>query len=310
MIKINRVNIEEIKNEYLSKLNEIKFYKEKGNSIQSYWIDNRDRILIASPIDFEDIIKEFKEFTELDQSGNDANKFKIYMINLYKKLFYNREIGNWLAEKLDVKVCPYCNRQYTFTITKEKQKGEKQKRKDKKTTRPEFDHFHPKSECPYLALSFYNLIPSCHTCNDLKKNEPIEINPYLDEFGDKCKFVLTDKEICRPAIIDKKNINIEFNFDEEKNIEDFKHKCEVNIDIFALRELYKEHIDYVEEIIDKAQAYNADYYDSLIQSFSGLGKTPAEIDRCIWGNYIETADHCKRPLSKLTRDILEQLGIK
>ncbi|OAV67952.1 hypothetical protein Barb4_02269 [Bacteroidales bacterium Barb4] len=294
MIKINRANIEEIKNEYLSKLNEIKFDEEiKENPIQNYWIKNRDRIIIAPPIDFEDIKKEF---FELGQNG--LSEFKIYMINLYKKLFYKRKIGNWLAEKLDVKVCPYCNRQYTFIITKEKQKVEKQKRNDKKTTRPEFDHFHPKSERPYLALSFYNLIPSCHTCNDLKKNEPIEINPYLDEFGDKYKFVLKDEDTKMPVILDKKHIKVDFSLEND------------NITVFGLKELYNQHIDYVEEIIDKAQAYNADYYDSLIQSFSGLGKTPAEIDRCIWGNYIETADHCKRPLSKLTRDILEQLGIK
>ncbi|OAV66517.1 hypothetical protein Barb6_02584 [Bacteroidales bacterium Barb6] len=293
MIKINGANIEEIKNEYLSKLNEIKSYKEKENSIQNYWIKNRNRIAIASPIDFEDIREEF---SKLDQSG--FSEFKTYMINLYEKLFYKRKIGNWLAEKLDVKVCPYCNRQYTFTITKEKQKGEKQKRKDKKTTRPEFDHFYPQSKYPYLALSFYNLIPSCHTCNHIKGTERIGINPYLSEFGDKCKFVLKDEDTKMPVILDKKHIKVDFSLEND------------NITVFGLKELYNQHIDYVEEIIDKAQAYNADYYDSLIQSFSGLGKTPAEIDRCIWGNYIETADHCKRPLSKLTRDILEQLGIK
>ncbi|OAV71393.1 hypothetical protein Barb6_01430 [Bacteroidales bacterium Barb6] len=121
----------------------------------------------------------------------------------------------------------------------------------------------------------------------------------MGEFGDKYKFELKkDKETDLSVILDKKNIKVDFSSDNK------------NIEVFGLKELYNQHIDYVEEIIDKAQAYNADYYDSLIQSFSGLGKTPTEIDRCIWGNYIETADHCKRPLSKLTRDILEQLGIK
>ncbi|KAA6310471.1 hypothetical protein EZS27_038231 [termite gut metagenome] len=100
--------------------------------------------------------------------------------------------------------------------------------------------------------------------------------------------------------MDKNNIKVDFSSESENE----------NIKVFGLKELYNEHIDYVEEIIDKAQAYNSTYYDSLIQSFSGLGKTPAEVDRYVWGNYIETADQCKRPLSKLTKDILEQLDIK
>jgi 5-methylcytosine-specific restriction endonuclease McrA len=293
MIKIDISDIERIKADYLSELNNIKkFNKKKDNDIQNYWIDNKDRIISANFTEYQYIIDEF---SALNQEG--LTDFKKYMIGQYEELFYNRKIGTWLAKQLDIKTCPYCNRQYIFTIID-------------KGIHPEFDHFYSKSDKPYFALSFFNLIPSCPTCNHIKSDKSIGINPYMDDFQkNDCKFVLMDKNIGRPAIISKKDINVGFNIDKGINLKRNKHKCDDNIDVFGLRGLYNEHTDYIEEIIDKAQAYNATYYDSLIQSFSSLGKTSAEIDRYVWGNYIETAEHSKRPLSKLTSDILEELGI-
>ena len=210
----------------------------------------------------------------------------------YKKIV-NNEFGGWLMQKLNVKTCPYCNRAYTFTV----------KHKNN-YIKPQFDHFYPqkgrKGEkgFPYLALSFYNLVPSCPPCNQKKSTQKIDINPHIEGFEGSCKFVIKDKKTGLPSITDKKNIEVDFSSNNK------------NITVFGLKELYNKHTDYIGEIIDKAQAYNTVYYDSLIQTFSGLGKTPAEIDRYVWGNYLEKAEHCNRPLSKLTSDVLEQIGIK
>ena len=195
--------------------------------------------------------------------------------------------GYWLLEKLNVRVCPYCNRQYTFTI------------EDKKIS-PEFDHFYPQSEHPYLALSFYNLIPACSLCNHTKSEEKIAIHPYFEGFDDLFKFIIKTKKGSKDSLdwVLEKDIEVDFT------------NVNKNIEVFALKELYGEHIDFVMEIIDKAQAYNYNYYNSLIDSFRGLGKQEAEIDRFIWGNYLENTKHENRPLSKLTKDILEQLMIK
>lgn len=62
-------------------------------------------------------------------------------------------------------------------------------------------------------------------------------------------------------------------------------------------------------MIFKARAYNSEYYDTLKSSFEELGLTTLENNRIIFGNYISTSDYEKRPLSKLTADILEQLGV-
>src|SRR5690606_37151236 len=142
MIKINRGNLAIIAGNYLKELKNKKkrFNKKKNNVLQNFWVDNKDRIIKSN--DLNSIIQEFNA---LNQDGFDD--FKIYMIGQYEEIFYNKKVGKWLSTELNVKTCPYCNRQYTFTIEK-----------GTKNIRPEFDHFHSKSEFPYLALSFYNLI--------------------------------------------------------------------------------------------------------------------------------------------------------
>lgn len=60
----------------------------------------------------------------------------------------------------------------------------------------------------------------------------------------------------------------------------------------------------------KAQAYNNSFYQSLVDSYSGLGKTSAEIYRLIWGTYMEPNEYGLRSLSKFTKDVLDELGIK
>ena len=200
-------------------------------------------------------------------------------------------LGTWLAETLRVNVCPYCNRQYTFTV---KKSGEK------KGVRPQFDHFYPKSSYPYLALSFYNLIPSCPTCNHAKGEKEIDINPYISGFNSNCRFAVDRIDKC---IFQGK--------DKDWNVS-LPHKGNhiSHVKKFALSKLYNQHKDYVKEVAFKAQAYNDDYYNSLINSFSKLGLTRDEMNRLVFGNYIDPSDYSKRPLSKLTADILHQLDVK
>lgn len=282
MIKIERNNLTVIVDDFLKELQKKRFNKKRDNDIQNYWIDEKDRIIKSN--DLNGIINEFNA---LNQDG--FNAFKEYMKGQYEELFYNQKIGKWLAERLDVKTCPCCNRQYTFTIEK-----------GTKSIRPEFDHFYSKSEFPFLALSFYNLIPACSICNHTKLDGSIDKNPYYEGFDDNFKFRIKTKDGNENSLDWALEENIEIDFSETNQ----------NIEAFALKELYNEHIDYVKEIIDKAQAYNHSYYSSLIDSYKGLGKEESDIDRFIWGNYLENAEQGKRPLSKLTKDILQQLMIK
>ena len=83
-----------------------------------------------------------------------------------------------------------------------------------------------------------------------------------------------------------------------------------NVSRLGLEEVYNMHTDIVADIVSKAQAYNESFYQSLVDSYSGLGKTPEEIYRLIWGTYMNPQEYGLRPLSKFTKDVLDELGIK
>lgn len=110
---------------------------------------------------FEEIIKRVSILEEGAENKVCKKIFRYGALN-YKKKFQTENTAYWLQRQLGVKVCPYCNRMYTTTLFGEEK------------IRPDFDHFYPKSKYPYLAVSLFNLIPSCSMCNK-KKDDKAEV---------------------------------------------------------------------------------------------------------------------------------------
>lgn len=210
--------------------------------------------------------------------------------------FYSKEwdkIQNYdrykFVYKHGLKTCPYCNRSYIFILRNGK-------------VRPEIDHFFPKSIYPYLAMSFYNLIPSCQTCNHTKKakdsykdnlKSPYEISP--NDF----KFTYKPSDInflqTRQNKYDFKKIKVKL-----------KNKVEVNDEYFKLDKFYKMHNDIVLELIIKKLHYPSSYVEELKNEY-GLNKD--EIYRYLMCSFKKENEFHKRPLSKLIKDISEELEL-
>lgn len=101
---------------------------------------------------------------------------QVDMENLIKKLgkifdytkFIDKDSG-WNAYKLvgsySLRICPYCHLHHV------NYHGQKAGDPKKLELRPPLDHFLPKSIYPYLAVSLYNLVPSCHQCNSSIKGD-------------------------------------------------------------------------------------------------------------------------------------------
>lgn len=242
--------------------------------------------------------------------GSDLSGSKDGSIFGYKK-FANKNSPDYnaykLAEKLNIGVCPYCNRNYTFTV-----------QSSNGSVRPVFDHFYDKGKYPFLALSFYNLIPSCHICNSsFKCQKPFStqthLHPYIDDFNSIAKFTFIPLDVSiyqKLARFDYKNIELKFEKVHSKVKDDDYKKAEKNIKDFGLNELYNEHKDIVLELIQKAEIYNESYIDELMKNYEGtLFKNKEDLLRLVFGGYITDEEIGKRPLSKLTKDILEQLEI-
>jgi hypothetical protein len=256
---------------------------------------------------------------EKEKKKTDFGYFKWRMTEYYKQFFalevkndpkYNGfNIGRWLTKILNVKVCPYCNHNYTFTINQEIVDENDDSEPFKILSRPQFDHFHSKSNNPLLALSFYNLVPCCAVCNTIKKDRIITFSPYDDKNTETYTLSINSEGEENPSkwMTGRGKISIKIKHTYDGVTDTLEDDIKNNIKQLGLNKIYDEHIDYVEEIVDKIYAYNKDYYTAMSDDFKGLGKSPDEIDTIIWNAYLQ--ENGRRPMSKLTTDILKQFKL-
>ena len=251
-------------------------------------LDDLNKIL---GIEFEDLI-----LADCDTLEKLKGKIKISAedIKYFKELYYNfreNEFAKTHIENLKVRVCPYCNRNYTINFEKN----------GKLEMTAEFDHFYPKDQYPYFAVCIYNLIPCCHTCNHRKSNSSKEIlNPFKESFNDKVKVTFNPNS--HEFYHDEDEIELEFisNDDKAKN----------HIDIFNLKELYENHKDLVVELIQKAYIYNDSHLDELLHKYEGkLFKNREDLIRLIVGVDYMDENINKRPFNKLMKDIADDLDL-
>ena len=287
MITIERGRLDSVAKEYLSRLRDygkVHKHSEVGKIVSVLSSKELDDLILCQP-------EQLKTFPAPKVDG-------VSFLKAYYRFFTVKGddgVNNavWLTTMLNIKVCPYCNRTYTFTVKKKPKRAKRQ-------VRPELDHFFPKSKYAHLALSFYNLVPSCPQCNYLKGDNEFDYHPYFGDLNGNEGPRIEVENVRRDA----KGMLV-FPDDPKLRILEGNE----NTRVLGLQELYEQHNDYVKEILDKIQAYNKDYYDSLVDSFQGMGKTQEEIDRLVWGNYIEGAAQEKRPLSKMAKDLLTQFGV-
>jgi len=339
MIPIRRKNLQQLAERHYESILDYT-NKEKPTYIDELenWLQDKfsltfKELILAKPDKLDEIADTFtqlrKELKE-DKNGEEKEKVFIYwdneritkQINLIPGLYskfspkdsspfkiktdngksdsYN---GSVLVESLGLTVCPYCNRNFINTIYRDN--IDKPRAIDRRTS--QLDHFYPKSIFPILAMSFYNLIPSCMVCNFIKKDIS-EVNKYYNPYdarfdgnkGFQFKLRITSPEF----YYNKDKIEIEYDgLDEQKRISN-------NLDLFKIKELYNEHKDIVIELIQKDIIYNDSYIDELYKKYEGtLFKNREDVLRLVTSNYIAEDELDKRPLSKLTRDIAEELGL-
>lgn len=237
-----------------------------------------------------DVIKA--DYSEIAEIANVYNSRQIKMQKKYKKfiidtLYKQRFPRKEFVEELQVTVCPYCNRNFVNSTYKR--------------TMCDLDHFYDKETYPILAVSFHNLVPVCHACNHAKASNAISYSPHNTKFNtdDLLSFDFYIGGI--DYWVDNKQIGIEI---------DCSRELESNVQELKLREVYQIHSDIVQECIKKAIMFNPDYMTDLFNTYNGLFESEEELYRIVFGNYMEESSYGKRPLSKLTKDILSKLLIE
>ena len=194
-----------------------------------------------------------------------------------------------LAKALNIQTCVYCNRIYTKTVVN-----------PSKITRPEFDHWFPKSSYPLLALSFYNLIPSCHICNSSVKSTTIMntndfLHPYIPQEID-LKFSYWIESLNKYLFHIKRP---------------FPSKEHNTISAFKIEEIYETHRDEINDLVRLRRLYSIDYLLKLKGLLTKIDSNVSmeELYRLAFGAHYNEKNFSKRPLSKMKRDILEELGM-
>ena len=148
-------------------------------------------------------------------------------VNDFSNLFnYNqmaKKFGNEMTDSLHINFCPYCNQENTETITAQAARS-----------RPDLDHFHPKSKFPFFALTLSNLIPSGQRCNQTYKKSKIMLNkvhPYLDGVGSDALF---NFNFSFHNGYDKENLNVTVN--------ELGHPIDNNIEFFKIENVYNQDV--------------------------------------------------------------------
>lgn len=216
----------------------------------SYWVNHNPELL------------RFTEMKRLymKRFSNGVTKF------VDRNNTYNAYI---LFRMMDIKVCPYCELEYIQELMING--------KTKRTM--EFDHFFPKgnNEYPSLAMCFYNLIPSCKQCNQLKLTFPIAANPY-DTDIEKFSHFATNLSI---------GINIETTTDADcKPILSTTGDMVVNEKTLGLQQRYEMTAPRIRQWLSSKQKFS----DEKIAELERMGfGTASEIKYSLFGNSRNTA---------------------
>lgn len=241
--------------------------------------------------------EEFRSIYEALKRGNntyfvDGSPSNLILRNLFVAHAYKYMDKLALIKRVNVDTCPYCNRNYIYHLSKS---GE---------IKPQIDHFFPASKYPIFAVSYYNLIPCCQTCNGFgakEHNDPIKddlVNPYLINQSDfKFGYLIKNINFLNP-LTNKYGVEV-----------NFINRLDGHLKIFKLDKLYAQHSDHVMELIVKSKIKYVDTYRQVLRDFEGFEFSDEEIDRMILGNYSSIEDLHKRPFAKLYHDIASDLGL-
>ncbi len=301
-IKLSQIKKEELKKWYIDlieskviKRNVASYYNEVESELSSYGIHNKMQdILVMEHHELKDIYNTlttkgqvFKQYNVPTKRGKVLRvRGEKYIVDnkILKKTYdlYSDIPNSELVKKIGITVCPYCNREFINN-------------RDKKTS-AQLDHFFPRSKYPIFSISLFNLVPSCYACNHIKREKLLDISPYENnlksdsyyEFSYLLKGVdfLKNREeikiIIRPLM-------------ENKN----------NSSILQLEDAYEIHNDVVQEILKKKMIYSNGQIVEFLNNFKGLFHSTEEINRILYGNYLNEDDLGSRPLAKLTSDIVK-----
>lgn len=258
--------------------------------------DEVRELLLADRAKMEMFIDRFGSYNYNNKFEKNLSDNLLNEIFKYEN-FSKRKVVREILNEMGIAVCPYCNRLYITTLKNGK-------------VRPQLDHYYPKSKYPYLALSLYNLIPSCSVCNmaksDMDTRKDAILYPYEEEFGEEIVFVTDIKEKdkfvkCMRGESNEWKVRIE---DQESALSE---QVKNQDNALHLTELYNGHKDYIVDIFKSFHINTDKRVEDLLTQFPELFSTKEEVRSLMFMNDIRKEGWGRRPLAKLTHDIYMEI---
>lgn len=204
-----------------------------------------------------------------------------------------RPIKHELMEKMRVNVCPYCNQQYVYIVYFSK---------SKKVYLGDIDHILPKSIYSLFALSLWNLVPACKSCNQTFKGAISGnfLSPVMAGFDEDCIFHINYDSV--NAI---QGVSDDFTFfwklmpkkDNGEKLEKIKR----NLELFRLNEIYSVHKEEIKIVLKKRARFCSNAYR---KSIDGMFSDKNEALNSFFGEYLDETSYTLYPHSKMIHDIL------
>lgn len=236
-----------------------------------------------------------------DANNTLASAFKYDTFSEYRK-----RRGKWYAAILmkealkHLKYCPYCNADMVYALDTEK-----------RIFRSAFDHFFPARRYPFLALSLYNLIPTCHRCNSpFKRDQYRELltafHPYRDDVDDATRFVLiglTNEMRYREPEDNTLSLRLLLKptqpLEEQVRLENYQG-------LFRIDEVYSQlYNDQALRILQLGTVMNKAYRAEVERRFA-LAGLHVNATRLLLDTPLKRSEIDRHHLAKLKLDILEQ----
>lgn len=297
--------------EYLNSTNKYKPLSARDsiryqNYINGIISEYNNDLLTASPAMMQALISKFDTLLEdnrlLDKKLQvKTNKGALFHNIIVKTMMYE-EIRQYIypsyIRQLGIKSCVYCNAAFCVT--------------DKEgVAYYTADHWKPKSRYPYLATSFFNLVPCCFSCN---RNKGDDGGEYFCLYEDDDKATLDvlhlrvpDKNVVDYIMYHNPDV-LDIRLTEDSAA--YKYMRDNMDEKLHISNLYAEHKDVAEETLWRKIAYTKSNIDALNESLkaSGLSLTSEEVYRFLYGTYPDSDDIHKRPLTRLIQDIMDDMS--
>lgn len=260
---------------------------------------NLRELILLRPDQFEPLQERLQKKWKCVLSWKRTPNGASFADRVVKALHYGdirKDIFPRYVQKLGIKTCVYCNTQYALTTGTEDG--------GKLSAYYELDHAYPKADFPFLAVSFFNLQPSCGPCNRRKSDIGKPYSIYVEKPTESSVCISIDNKSLVNYILNHKREDLQVVVTTQNpNL----NKLYKQIGVYKI---YSELRDEAEDMVWKAKIYNESYFKQL---YSSYGRSPlntkSSIYRLLYGIYDGEEYVYTRPLTKMKQDIAKQLKL-